>query len=140
MNKRDNNADRFRRADYLRLQLQNPQWTFRFSTNRWPRWTIDDVAALLTALAKYHDPEKCGCRKRVFKKKEIGQLVFWLLYRSCPPWESHRLTLNHRQSAFFRAYISPGGFNAARAARAAGYSHRRARQTGHELRRKLRGW
>jgi hypothetical protein len=133
-------SERPRRAVTLRVPLKNAPWNFVYTTDAWPRWTIDEVAELLWLLVQAFDPERIGCPKKIFKPKEIGQLVFWLLYRKCPPWESHKLALNHRQSAFFKAYLAPDGFNAARAARIAGYSPRRARQTGHELLRKLRDW
>lgn len=132
-------AQRLPRADILRLPFRTGKGSYQCLVREQPRWTIDHIGFLLKKLGEDYDPEKVGCPKRRFTKREVAQIAYWVLYKKRPPWESHQITFNHRQSAFFNAYLTPGGFNAARAARIAGYSPRRAKQTGHDLLRKLHG-
>ena len=133
-----NSETRPRRADVLRMNLRG-KGHYWCSVRTWPRWTMDEIAFLLTSLAKDYDQEAVGCPKRRFTKQEVANIVYWVLYRQRPPWPDDKLIarMTVKQAKFLEYLFSPIALgNATKAARLAGYRH--PKQRGHELWKLLR--
>ena len=98
-------------------------------------WIIDDIVVALDHLVKNY--EKVGARKPEFTRTEVGRLIDWLLYKKKFFYEvvegGEVLTsgASQRYLKFMSCYLDT--WNGAEAARRAGFSPKRAKQTAYDL-------
>jgi hypothetical protein len=101
-------------------------------------WLIDDMARILTWLVRNYS--RVDKRKPEFTRSEIVSILQRLLFkprisraRSSGSKNSALEGLTLRQQRFVMHYIGAALGNRAKAARLAGYSPKRAKQTGYDL-------
>ena len=97
-------------------------------------WIIDDIIWALDHIRNRYD--LVARRKIEFTRGEVALLFGWILFKKRPPYGKMEWSLDHmtlRQQAFCKHYLGAALGNGAKAARLAGYSARRAKQTAYDL-------